>query len=157
MSFRLCQCWHGTRVRYDELCKVLLGLSVQLSPLVWYLLTCSGCCTVTYVGTCVILLYTKISASDRRLVRERVQKAWQMLFRYKRHSMIKQRLSRNETRFQRVEGATMPADVFTTDKERGHVELLRKLLQTASYQIRATSEMLEETRQARERKLLRHQ
>ena len=71
--------------------------------------------------------------------------------------MIKQRLSRNETRFQRVEGATMPADVFTTDKERGHVELLRKLLQTASYQIRATSEMLEERRQARERKLLRHQ
>ena len=72
-------------------------------------------------------------------------------------SMIKQRLFRNETRFQWVEGATMPADVLTKGKERGHVELLRKLLHTARYQIRATSEMLEERRQARERKLLRHQ
>ena len=57
-------------------------------------------------------------------------------------SMIKQRLSRNETRFQWVEGATMPADVLTKGKERGHVELLRKLLHSARYQIRATSEML---------------
>ena len=72
-------------------------------------------------------------------------------------SMIKQCLSRNETRFQLVEGATMPADVLTKGKERGHVELLRKLLHTARYQIRATSEMLEERRQARERKVLRHQ
>ena len=72
-------------------------------------------------------------------------------------SMIKQRLSRNETRFQWVEGATMPADVLTKGKERGHVELLRKLLHSARYQIRATSEMLEERRQARERKLLRLQ
>ena len=72
-------------------------------------------------------------------------------------SMIKQRLSSNETRFQWVEGATMPADVLTKGKERGHVELLRKLLRTARHQIRATSEMLEERRQARERKLLRHQ
>ena len=71
--------------------------------------------------------------------------------------MIKQRLSRNETRFQWVEGTTMPADVFTKGKERGHVELLRKLLHTAWYQIRAISGMLEERRQARERKLLRHQ
>ena len=38
-------------------------------------------------------------------------------------SMIKQRLSRNETRFQWVEGTTMPADVLTKGKERGHVEL----------------------------------
>ena len=45
--------------------------------------------------------------------------------------MIKQRLSRNETCFHWVEGATMPADVHTKGKERGHVELLRKLLQTA--------------------------
>ena len=45
--------------------------------------------------------------------------------------MIKQRLSRNETHFQRVEEATMPADVLTKGKERGHVELLRKLLHTA--------------------------
>ena len=67
-------------------------------------------------------------------------------------SMIKQRLFRHETRFQWVEGATMPADVLTKG-----VELLRKLLHTARYQIRATSEMLEERRQARERKLLRHQ
>ena len=51
----------------------------------------------------------------------------------------------------------MPADVLTKGKERGHVGLLRKLLHTARYQIRATSEMLEERRQARERKLLRHQ
>ena len=72
-------------------------------------------------------------------------------------SMIKQRLSRDETRFQWVEGATMPADVLTKGKERGHVELLRKLLHTARYQIRGTSEMLEERRKARERKLLRHQ
>ena len=72
-------------------------------------------------------------------------------------SMIKQRLFRNETRFQWVEGATMPVDVLTKGKERGHVELLRKLLHTARYQIRATSEMLEERRQARERKSLRHQ
>ena len=71
--------------------------------------------------------------------------------------MIKQRLSSNETRFQCVEGATMPADVLTKGKERGHVELLRKLQHTARYQIRATSEMLEERRQASERKLLRHQ
>ena len=71
--------------------------------------------------------------------------------------MIKQRLSRNETRFQWVEGATMPADVLTKGEERGHVELLRKLLHSARYQIRATSKMLEERRQARERKLLRHQ
>ena len=71
--------------------------------------------------------------------------------------MIKQRQTRNETRFQWVEGATMPADVLTKGKERGHVELLKKLLHTARYQIRATSEMLEERRQARERKLLRHQ
>ena len=72
-------------------------------------------------------------------------------------SMIKQRLSRNETRFQWVEGASMPADVLTKGKERGNVELLRKLLRTARYQIRATSEMLEERHQARERKLLQHQ
>ena len=52
--------------------------------------------------------------------------------------MIKQRLSRNETRFQWVEGATMLADGLTKAKERGHVELLRKLLHTARYQIRAT-------------------
>ena len=71
-------------------------------------------------------------------------------------SMVKQRLSRNETRFQWVEGATMPANVLTKGKERGHVELLRKLLHTARCQIRATSEMLEERRQARERKPLRH-
>ena len=71
--------------------------------------------------------------------------------------MIKQRLFRNETRFQWVESATMPADVLTKGKERRHVELLRKLLHTARYQIRATSEMLEERRQARECKLLRHQ
>ena len=56
-----------------------------------------------------------------------------------------------------VEGATMPADVLTKGQERGHVELLRKLLHTARYQIRATSKMLEEGRQARERQLLRHQ
>ena len=71
--------------------------------------------------------------------------------------MIKQRLSRNETRFPWVEGATMPADDLTKGKERGHVELLRKVLHTARYQIRATFEMLEESWQARERKLLRHQ
>ena len=71
-------------------------------------------------------------------------------------SMINPRLSRNETRFQWVEGAAMPADVLNKGKERGHVELLRKLLHNARYQIRATSEMLEHTRQARERKLLRH-
>ena len=34
-------------------------------------------------------------------------------------SMIKQRLSRNETRFQLVEGTTMPADGPTKRKERG--------------------------------------
>ena len=72
-------------------------------------------------------------------------------------SMIKQRLSRNETRFQWVEGATLPADVLTKVKARSHVELLRKLLHTTRYQIRETSETLEERRQARERKLLRHQ
>ena len=55
-------------------------------------------------------------------------------------SMIKQRLSRNETRFQWVEGATMPADVLTKVKGRGHVELMRKPLHTARHQIRATSE-----------------
>ena len=71
--------------------------------------------------------------------------------------MIKQRLSRNETRFQWVEGATMHADVLTKGKERGHVDLLRKLLHTARYQFRVNSEMLEERQQARERKLLRHQ
>ena len=71
--------------------------------------------------------------------------------------MIKQRLSRNETRFQWVEGATMPADVHTKGKERGHVELLGELLHTARYQIRVTSEMLDERRPTRERKLLRHQ
>ena len=54
-------------------------------------------------------------------------------------SMIKQRSFRNEKRFPWVEGATMPADVLTKGKERGHVELLRKLLRTARYQIRATS------------------
>ena len=64
-------------------------------------------------------------------------------------SMIMQRQSRNETRFQWVEGATMLVDVLTKGKERGHVELLRKLLHNARYQIRATSEMLEERRQAR--------
>ena len=48
-------------------------------------------------------------------------------------SMTKQRLSRNETRFQWVEGATMPADIFAKGKERGHVELLWKLLHTAQY------------------------
>ena len=72
-------------------------------------------------------------------------------------STTKQRLFRNETRLQWVEGATMPADVLTKGKERGDVELLRKLLHSARYQIRATSEMLEERRQARERKSLRHQ
>ena len=72
-------------------------------------------------------------------------------------SMIKQRLSRDETRFQWVEGATVPADVLTKGKERGHIMLLRKMLQTARSQIRATSEMLEVRRQARERKFLRHQ
>ena len=51
----------------------------------------------------------------------------------------------------------MPADVPIKGKERGHVELLRKLLHTARYQIGVTSEVLEERRQARERKLLRHQ
>ena len=51
----------------------------------------------------------------------------------------------------------MPADDLTKGKERGHVELLRKVLHTARYQIRATFEMLEESWQARERKLLRHQ
>ena len=50
----------------------------------------------------------------------------------------------------------MPADVLTKGKERGHVELPRKLLHTAWCLIFATSEMLEERRQARERKLLRH-
>ena len=65
-------------------------------------------------------------------------------------SMIKQRLSRNEKRFQWVEGATMPADVLTKGKERGHVELLRKFSRTARSEIRATSEMLEERRQARD-------
>ena len=70
-------------------------------------------------------------------------------------SMIKQRLSRNKTHFQRVEG-TIAADVLTKGKERGHVELLRKQLNSARYQFRATSEMLEERRQVRERKLLRH-
>ena len=68
-------------------------------------------------------------------------------------SMIKQRLSRNETHFLWVEGATMSAEVLTKGKARGHIELLKKLLHTARYQIRATSEMLED-RQARERKLL---
>ena len=57
-------------------------------------------------------------------------------------SMTKQRLSSNETRFQWAEGATMPAYVLTKGMERGHVELLRKLLHSARYQIRATSEML---------------
>ena len=35
-------------------------------------------------------------------------------------SMIKQRSFRNEKRFPWVEGATMPADVLTKGKERGH-------------------------------------
>ena len=51
----------------------------------------------------------------------------------------------------------MPADVHTKGKERGHVELMKKLLHTGRHQNRATSEMLEDRRQARERKLLRHQ
>ena len=72
-------------------------------------------------------------------------------------SIIKQHLSRNETRFQWVEGATMSADDLTKGKERGHVELLKKLLHSARYQIRATSDMLEKRRKACERKLLRHQ
>ena len=46
-------------------------------------------------------------------------------------SKIKQRQTRNETRFQWVEGATIPADILTKGKERGHVDLLRKLLHTA--------------------------
>ena len=72
-------------------------------------------------------------------------------------SMIKQRLFRNETRFQWVDGATMPADVLTKGMERGQVELLRKMLHTARYQIRAISEMSEERRQACERKSLRQE
>ena len=55
------------------------------------------------------------------------------------------------------ERVTMSADVLTKGKERRRVEFLRNLLHTARYQIRATSEMLEKIRQARERKLLRHQ
>ena len=52
----------------------------------------------------------------------------------------------------------MAADVLTEGKARGHVELLREAAaNTARYQIRAASEMLEERRQAPERKLLRHQ
>ena len=66
--------------------------------------------------------------------------------------MIKQRLSRNGTLFQLVEGRTMTANVLTKGKEQGDVELFRN-----QYQIRANSEMLEKRRQARERKMLRHQ
>ena len=40
-------------------------------------------------------------------------------------NMIKQRLSRNESRFQWVEGATRLIDVLTKGEERGHVELLK--------------------------------
>ena len=58
-------------------------------------------------------------------------------------SMIKQRLSRNETRIQWVEGATTPADVLTKGKGRGHFELQRKLLHAARYQVRGNPEMLD--------------
>ena len=58
-------------------------------------------------------------------------------------SMIKQGLSRNETLIQWVEGATKPADVLTKGKERGHFELLRKLLDSARYQVRGNPEMLD--------------
>ena len=139
---------------------------MQPSPLVCNTLTWSECCKVNFAETwktnlrktdalCVndcksvpdALLATSAAANktteDKSLEIEL--------------SMIKQRLSRNETRFQRVEGATMPAFVLAKGKERGHVELMKKLLHTARYQIRATSEMLEDRRQARERKLLRHQ
>ena len=42
-------------------------------------------------------------------------------------SMIKQR----ETRFQWSEGSMMPADVLTKGKERGHVDLLRQVIDQA--------------------------
>ena len=58
-------------------------------------------------------------------MRERLQEFDRRFPRCRFHS---KRLSRNETRFQWVEGATMPADVLTKGKERGHVELMRKLL-----------------------------
>ena len=131
------------RVLYGELCGDLCALAEYET----YLQMTDALCVNDCKSLADALLAARSAASktseDKRLGIEL--------------SMIKQRLFRNETRFQWVEGAKRHADVLTKGKERGHVELLRKLLHTARYQIRATSEMLEKRRQARERKLLRHQ
>ena len=139
--------------------------------MVWNTLICSECCTVKLCGDLSDLAeYENDIQAKKNVVRERLQEpgrcspasaAASKTSEDKRLgmelSMIKQRQSRNETRCQWIEGATMPADVLTKGKKRGNVEFLRKLLHTARYQIRATSEMFEERRQARERKLLRPQ
>ena len=131
------------RVLYGELCGALCDLAENET----YLQVTEALCVNDCKSLADALLAAGSAASktseDKRLGIEL--------------SMIKQRLHRNETRFQWVEGAMMPADVLTKDKERGHVELPRKLVRTARYQIRATPDMLEERREARERKLLRHQ
>lgn len=63
--------------------------------------------------------------------------------------MIKQRLKDREMAFQWVEGTLMAADVLTKGRERGHVDLLLKVLAERRYQIRPTAEMLEKRRQQR--------
>ena len=58
--------------------------------------------------------------------------------------MITQRLSRNETRFQWVEGATMPKDVLFSPRAENEVtsSFCGSCCTLARYQIRATSEIL---------------
>ena len=127
------------RVLYDELCGDLCDHAEYETSDALYVNDCKSLADALFAAGSA----TSKTSEDKRLGIEL--------------SMIKQHPFRNEMRFQWVEGATMPADVLTKGKARGHVELLRKLLHTARYQIRATSEMLEESRQASKRKLLRHQ
>ena len=145
---------------------------MQHSPLVSNTRTNFEWCMVSFAEICAILLSTKpnlqvtkaLCANDCKSLADALLPARSAASKTSEDrrlgielSMIKQCLSREETRFQWVKRATMPADVFITSKERGHVEPLRKLLHTARYQIRATSEMLAKRRRARKLKLLRNQ
>ena len=151
MSTSLSLCWLGTRVSYDEFGEVPVEPSVQHSPLDWNIRISSECCTVNFCGDlCDLVEYeTFLQATEALCVNDCKSLADALLAAGSAASktsedkrlrielsMIKQRLSRNERGFQWVEGTTMPADVLAKGKERGHVELPRKLKHTAWYQIR---------------------
>ena len=125
MSPRLCQCWRGTRARYDDLREVLsTGLDHTDMFRVLYGELCGDLCDLAEYET-HLQVTEALCLNDCKSVADALLAAGSAAEKTSEDkrlrievSMIKQRLSRSKTQFQWMEGATMPTDVLTKGIQR---------------------------------------